>query len=282
MVNFFIVDYEIKNIPKYYQDTHLLSCYSEIILILDFCHKYYDGFQRFHQTSILARRVAIVLWVAECSANYIWTCKLVKEIIKEYEYRFPNRSTRYDKYYNWFFENIPKNMPRSNKITPFKHSHSNMFFHELTKDPVINSRYLYADLKNFEPAKNKFTRRPRPQWLTSMREKIKKEKLDMIKLLDKLDTKLIDIYLDFSYYKFNVSYKKIFKSFIHQKLKYNELINKKNKHHYFAYPMLIKLIKIHRLLISHVKELVEYSKNLNQNERLDMLYDKLVPLLEKK
>lgn len=280
MVNFFILDRDPSKIVRYCQDVHILSMYSEIVLILDFCHKYYDGVQKFHQTPILAKKVSIVLWTAENSQNYLWVCRLVKEVMKEYRYRFPDSySTRYDKYYEWFSEHIPINMPRSKKITPFRISHSSMFFDELTNDPITNSRYLYADLKNFSPAKNKFTRRPRPPWLIHLREKIKEEKTDMIKKLDKLDSKLIDIYLDFSYYKYNISYKKALKTLIHTKLKYYELVEKKNKYHYFAYPILIKLVKIHQL-IGPVKDLIEYSKTMKQNEKLNKLYDKLIPLLK--
>ena len=281
MVNFFVLDYDVKKIPHYYLDTHLFSSYSEIVLILDYCHRYYDGIQRFHQTSILARGVPLVSWVRESDKNYLWTCRLVKEVIKEYEYRFgkERRSKRYDKHYEWFCKNLPKNMPRTNKMTLIRISHSSQFFDELTNDPVINSRYLYADLKQFKKGKDKYTRRERPKWLIELREHIKQEKEKMIKMLDKLDPKLIEVYLNFSYYKFGVSYKKGFKNLIHSKLGYADLVDRNDRHHYLAYPILVKLIKIHRSLIRNVKELVEYSKTLKQNERLDILYGKLIPLL---
>lgn len=207
MVNFFYLHENPRICAKYYCDKHILKIPIEIAQILCNVHREYS---KNKSNEILYKKCNMIRdnsipyrWVKKSIENYKYACNLAIELINEYKFRFNKKSHKTEILLKWLQDNYP-DLPKIAK-TPFEVAHKYEMFKYISENPLISSRYLYAEIKCL---KDKWTNRNIPKWLTKLRDKVRINKCELkYKLI-----KLTNIILPKIYSKSNILYKNLKKN----------------------------------------------------------------------
>lgn len=180
MVNFFYLDKNPKKCSQYYCDKHVLKISIEIAQILSKIHhilKTKVDYQKIYANSkVVKETLGPYVWSLSSLENYIWTCNLGLELINEYKYRFSKPSHKTEVVLQYLLDNLPPIEQRG--ITPFIMTNKYDMFQYVSKNPIINARYNYAEMKC---SGDKWTNRIKPKWFITLGKDIveKKNKLKL-------------------------------------------------------------------------------------------------------
>lgn len=175
MVNFFYLDKNPEKCAKYYCDKHIIKIPIEIAQILSKIHHILktklDFAKIYANSKVVKETLGPYLWTISSLENYIWTCKLGLELIKEYKYRFGKTSHKTEEVLQYLLDNPPH--IESKDITPFIMTNKYDMFQYISTNPISNSRYNYCEMKC---ANDKWTKRTKPKWFVKLNKKIMEEK----------------------------------------------------------------------------------------------------------
>ena len=180
MVNFFYLDKDVEKTAKYYCDKHVVKIPIEIAQILSKIHhilKTKIDYQKIYQNSkVVSETLGPYVWSLSSLENYIWTCNLGLELIKEYKHRFNKTYHKTEEVLQYLLDNLPPIEKRG--ITPFIMTNKYDMFQYISKDPVKNARYNYAEMKCVD---DKWTKRKKPNWFITLEKRIDEKKEDLKK-----------------------------------------------------------------------------------------------------
>lgn len=175
MVNFFYLDKNPHKCAKYYCDKHIVKIPVEIAQILSKIHHVLQtkiNFDKIYKNSnVVKETLGPYVWSISSLENYIWTCNLGLELIKEYKYRFNKSTHKTENVLIYLLENPP--IISKKETTPFIMTNKFDMFQYVSTNPVLNSRYNYAEMKCFS---DNWTKRIKPKWFINIKNKIDENK----------------------------------------------------------------------------------------------------------
>jgi hypothetical protein len=154
----------------------------EIAQILCNIHRNYGYDAPYKKCSAVKVTLGAYQWIIQSKQNYIYACQLGIELINEFFYRYDKSEHKTLPILQWCQKNIPKEIPDI-KMTPFILSHKMESFDKISMDQIINSRFLYVELKC---SNDSWSKREKPYWFEpyknyniSIKKKLK-EKLSIV------------------------------------------------------------------------------------------------------
>lgn len=162
-MNIFVIDQNQYLCATYHTDTHVVKMPVETAQMLSFAY-YHPELWKGEIPDILMKfskshdNHPCSLWIRESLENFIWTCNLGIQLVKEFRYRFnPIKHQRCLDIFEWCLRN-PPNLP-SKCLTPFALAMPDNFKVESDIESYRNLyRYGKSDL-------HKWTKREKPQWI---------------------------------------------------------------------------------------------------------------------
>ncbi|MBA42491.1 MAG: hypothetical protein CMF62_00590 [Magnetococcales bacterium] len=182
MVNIFFLSKDPKKCASYYCDKHVSKIAIEIAQILCNIHQNLGYDAPYKKCKAIKQTQGVYKWILESVANYKYSAKLGLALIDEYFYRYDKNEHRTKPVLEWCLKNIPKEIPEK-KMTKFKLSHRIEAFDKISTDPVLNSKFLYVELKCNG---DKWSKRKVPEWFNILNEYNEKHKMKLRNKLEKL------------------------------------------------------------------------------------------------
>ena len=262
MVNFFYLDKDPKKCAEYYCNRHILKIPIEIAQILSKIHHVLESgidYNKIYKSSIVVKNtIGPYLWAIESHDNYIWTCQLGLELIKEFKLRYNRDAHKTETILQSLLENPPK-LPKIG-ITKFRGTNKFDMFQYISNDPVVCARYAYTELKCENDSWSgkisaPLANRKIPDWFVEIKDIITKKKE---KLINKINIQVRErlpslvkpcdkVYRFHSFLR--VSYDHLFQGNWDFKAKYmNKYDSSKPLLYQLTYPQLYFIYKITKLL----------------------------------
>lgn len=162
-MNIFVVDYNPSTCAEYHVDKHIVKMPTETAQMLSFAYYHSDLWKqevpellmKFSKTHDLH---PCSIWIRESLENFIWTCELGIQLVKEYRYRYnPVKHQRALDIFHWCLQN-PPNLPIKG-ITPFALAIPDVYKTSSVVDSYRN--YYRGDKSDIHKWKN----RQKPEWI---------------------------------------------------------------------------------------------------------------------
>ena len=254
MVNFFYLDRDPKKCAEYYFNKHIIKIPIEIAQILSKLHyelKSNIDFSKIYKNSIVVKNsIGPYRWIKESYDNYIWTCKLGLELIKEYKLRYKKDKHKTEIVLEFLF-NYPPNLKKKG-ITKFIGTNKYDMFQYISEDPVICARYNYSEMKCIH---DKWNKEGPPNWFIKIKKSILIKKKNLInKIIHQVRERLPSLVIKgdkvFRFHSFlRICYDHLFQGKWNVKA---EMMNKYNKKealiHQLTFPQLYYIYKISKSL----------------------------------
>lgn len=157
-MNIFVLDTDAVESARMMCDKHVVKMILETAQLLSTAHHVLDG----EQVKVIGKRSyttyrcgvpnickatminhPCTIWTRDNSANYTWLWKHGKALCNQYTLRYSKRHVMEDMYENGLFD-VPKNIVKSRKITPFAQAMPDQYKNE---DAVIAYRQYYINEK---------------------------------------------------------------------------------------------------------------------------------------
>lgn len=157
-MNIFVLDNDAVESARMMCDKHVVKMILETAQLLSTAHHVLDG----EQVKVVGKRSYITyrcdvpnickatminhpctIWTRNNSANYAWLWKHGKALCNQYTLRYAKRHVMEDMYENELFD-VPKNISKSRKITPFAQAMPDQYKNE---DAVVAYRQYYINEK---------------------------------------------------------------------------------------------------------------------------------------
>lgn len=162
-MNIFAVDPNPCNCAIYHTDRHIIKMPLETAQMLSFAY-YHPELWKHEIPDILMKfsrshdNHPCSLWIRESLENFIWTCELGIQLVKEYRFRYNSvKHQRCLDIFEWCLQNLP-NLPIKG-ITPFALAMPDDF---KVKSDIESYRNYYRYGKT---ELHKWTKREKPIWI---------------------------------------------------------------------------------------------------------------------
>lgn len=162
-MNIFVIDSNPSLCASYHVDRHIIKMPLETAQMLSFAY-YHEELWNDEIPTLLMNfskghdKHPCSLWIRESMENFLWTCELGIQLVKEYRFRYNSmKHQRCLDIFNWCLQN-PPNLPVKG-ITPFALAMPNEF---KVKDEVDSYRNYY---KFGKTELLKWTKRDKPTWI---------------------------------------------------------------------------------------------------------------------
>lgn len=188
---FFFLDYDPEKCAQYYCNKHVVKIPIEIAQLLskiqfelmesENLNYYYKNPQ------MIAKTIAIYVWIKQSRANYIWAADLGLALINEYKYRYDKSSHKTEAVLLKLREDVPKSLPNI-PMTEFIMTNKYDMYQYLSSNILRNCRYFYVDVK----CKNdKWNKRNKPNWYIDIENELREKKQKLkVKIYNSINGKL--------------------------------------------------------------------------------------------